>query len=134
MKIVNTKNLILSTLAVVMLATVSMSFNTTKKEKKVLRHVVSFQFNDDVSEERKAQAVKDFLELKTRIPEIIKFEGGEDISVEGFAKGFTHCYVLTFENEAARDIYLPHPAHMEVAGKNKPLLKDLFVFDYWGEE
>ena len=105
-----------------------------KSEKKVLRHVVAFQFKDEISVERRKQAVADFLELKERIPEIIKFEGGEDVSVEGFAKGFTHCYTLTFENEEGRNIYLPHEAHMEVAKKNKPLLKDLFVLDYWGVE
>ncbi len=26
-------------------------------------------------------------------------------------QGFTHVYVMTFESSAARDAYLPHPAH-----------------------
>ena len=100
----------------------------------VVRHVVAFQFKDDVPEHQREQAVKDFLELKNRIPEIRKFEGGQDISVEGHNKGFTHCFVLTFEHVAGRDAYLPHPAHLEVVKKNKPLMKDLFVFDYVGEQ
>lgn len=130
------KNKIFTPLALLMLVvmTISISFTAIKKKKPVLRHVVSFQFKEEVTPERRAQAVKDFLDLKNRIPEIIKFEGGENISVEGYDKGFTHCYVLTFENEEGRSIYLPHPAHMEVAKKNKPLMKDLFVVDYWGEE
>ncbi|MDN5215880.1 Dabb family protein [Fulvivirgaceae bacterium BMA12] len=113
---------------------ISISFTTIKKKKPVLRHVVSFQFKEEITLERRAQAVKDFLDLKNRIPAIKKFEGGENISVEGYDKGFTHCYVLTFANEEGRSIYLPHPAHIEVAKKNKPLMKDLFVVDYWGEE
>ncbi len=121
-------------LSMLAVAVISLSFTIIKKKKPVLRHVVSFQFKDEVTEERRAQAVKDFLDLKNRIPEIKKFEGGENISVEGYDKGFTHCYVLTFENEEGRSIYLPHPAHIEVAKKNKPLMKDLFVVDYWGEE
>ncbi|MEO0472959.1 MAG: Dabb family protein, partial [Bacteroidota bacterium] len=68
------------------------------------------------------------------IPQIIKFEGGEDISTEGLSQGFTHCFVLTFKNEADRDAYLPHPAHLELAEKNKPLMKKLLVVDVWGEE
>lgn len=116
------------------LAGISISFTSIKKKNQVLRHVVSFQFKDEIPPERRARAVRDFLELKNRIPEIIKFEGGEDVSVEGFNKGFTHCYVLTFENKEGRDVYLPHPAHIDVAKKNKPLMKDLFVIDYWGEE
>ncbi len=121
-------------LLVILLAALSISFATKKEKKPVLRHVVSFQFKDEVSSERRAQAVQDFLDLKDRIPAIKKFEGGENISVEGHDKGFTHCFVLTFENEEGRSVYLPHPAHIEVAKKNKPLMKDLFVVDYWGEE
>ncbi|MFY0600867.1 MAG: Dabb family protein [Cyclobacteriaceae bacterium] len=104
------------------------------KKKPVLRHMVAFQFKDEVSEDRRAQAVQDFLDLKDKIPEIKKFEGGEEIGVEGYNKGLTHCFVLTFENEEARDVYLPHPAHIEVAKKNKPLLKDLLVLDFLGEK
>lgn len=102
--------------------------------KQVLRHVVCFQFKKEVSQERRSQAIEDFLDLKNQIPEIKKFEGGEDISVEGLSKGFTHCYVLTFESEADRDIYIPHPSHIQLAEKNKPLMSDLIVIDFWGEE
>jgi hypothetical protein len=44
-------------------------------------------------------------------------------------KGFTNCFILTFENEASRDIYIPHPAHKTLAEKNKPLMQDLVVLD-----
>lgn len=101
---------------------------------KVLKHVVAFQFKAGVSEEQQSQAIQRFLALKDQIPEIKQFEGGEEISVEGLDKGFTHCYILTFENEAARDIYLPHPAHVKVAEVNKPLLNDLLVVDVWAAQ
>lgn len=103
-------------------------------KKPVLRHVVSFQFKEEISEARQKQATQDFLALEDRISEIVSFEGGTDVSVEDHAKGFTHCYILTFKDEAARDAYLIHPAHVEVANKNKPLMKDLFVIDVWGEK
>ena len=103
-------------------------------EQKVLRHVVSFQFKEDITDERKAQAIQDFLALEDEIPEIKRFEGGEDISVEGLTKEFTHCFILTFESEEDRDVYIPHPAHIRLAEKNKPLMKDLIVLDVWGEE
>lgn len=106
----------------------------TANKQQVLRHVVTFQFKDEIPAARRTQAVKDFVALKDEIPEIQSFEGGEDISVEGLNKGFTHCFVLTFADEAARDIYIPHPAHKKLAEKNKPLMKDLVVVDVWGEE
>ena len=46
--------------------------------------------------------------------------------------GFTHVYVLTFENAAARDAYLPHPEHRkfgQLLGK-LGVLEDAFVVDY----
>ncbi len=96
--------------------------------------MVCFQFKQDVSSERQQQAVNDFLNLKELIPQIIKFEGGNNISVEGHDKGFTHCFVLTFKSEADRNTYLECTPHKALANKNKPLLKDLLVIDYWGEE
>ena len=119
-------------LLVLVLASLSIACTSENEKQAVVRHVVSFK--EEVSEERKAQAIKDFLDLKNRIPEIKQFEGGENISGEGHDKGFTHCFVLSFEDEAGRNAYLPHPAHLEVAKKNKPLMRDLFVVDYWGEE
>ncbi|MEM9675053.1 MAG: Dabb family protein [Bacteroidota bacterium] len=131
----------LSLIAIIIIAGTSCSSSnansseevTVVEKNDVLRHVVAFQFKDEISAERREQAVKDFLELKELIPEILSFEGGEDVSVEGFAKGFTHCFIITFADEAARDIYIPHPAHIELAEKNKPLMKDLLVIDVPGE-
>ena len=99
-----------------------------------MKHVVFFQFKEEVSEKEKAKAVQNFLDLEDVIPEIKKMESGENISDKGLNKGFTHCFVLTFESEATRDIYLPHPEHMRVVEENKPVLNDLLVVDFWGEE
>ena len=112
----------------------SFSSNPDTGKSQVLRHVVAFQFKADVSEEQQAQAIQNFQNLQDEIPEIKKFEGGENVSVEELDKGLTHCFILTFENEAARDIYLPHPAHIRVAKENKPLMSNLVVLDVWGAE
>lgn len=119
-------------LCLVIFWSMSSSSNEMADNTQVLRHVVALKFKEELSEERKAQAVQDFLALKDEIPGILTFEGGEDISVEGLTKGFTHCFILTFKDEAARDAYLPHPAHNRLVAKNKPLLADLLVLDFWG--
>ena len=121
-------------LLLTLLWSISSCTNNMRGKQKVLRHVVCFQFKNEISEEAKAQAIKIFADLKGKIPEIKKFEGGKNINTNGQSKGLTHCFVLTFESEAARDIYLPHPEHMKVVEKNKPLFNDLMVIDYWGED
>jgi hypothetical protein len=100
----------------------------------VLRHIVSLQFKEDVSAEQQAQAIQKFWDLKDKIPEIKKFEGGANLRNDGQQEAFSHCFILTFESEAARDIYLPHPEHMKVVEANKPLLSDILVVDVWGGE
>lgn len=107
--------------------------STNEKPKDVLRHVVAFTFKDSVTAERQQQAIADFMALEHQIPGILSFEGGEDVSVEGFTKNLTHCFIVTFEDQAARDAYIPHPAHLELVQKNKPLMNDLLVLDVWGK-
>ena len=51
-------------------------------------------------------------------------------SPEGLAKGFTHCFNLSFADEAARAAYLPHPDHLAFVAQLKPALDDVLVFDY----
>jgi len=53
-------------------------------------------------------------------------------SPEGKNHGFTHAYLLTFEDSKARDTYLPHPEHKkfgDLLGK-LGILEDVFVIDY----
>ncbi|MEM6699920.1 MAG: Dabb family protein [Bacteroidota bacterium] len=115
------------------ISTQKAAVNPEVKEK-VLKHIVALQFKEEISVEEREQAIQRFRDLEGEIPEILAFEGGNDISVEDLNKGFTHCFILTFKDEATRDAYLPHPAHMRVANKNKPMLSDLLVVDVWSEK
>jgi len=54
--------------------------------------------------------------LQAQIPGIIAVSAGSDASPEGLQRGFTHGFTVDFENAAARDAYLPHPAHQIVGG------------------
>jgi hypothetical protein len=63
---------------------------------------------------------------------VIGFEHGVNDSPEGANLGFTHVYLLTFASAAARDAYLPHPAHKafgELVGR-LGIYDGVFVVDY----
>ena len=97
----------------------------------VLRHVVLFAFKPTTSEmvvERLAQA---FAALPSQIEEIIDFEWGTDVSVEGKTEGYTHCFLVTFRNEAGRNAYLPHPAHAAFGQMLRGHLEKVLVLDFW---
>lgn len=98
----------------------------------VLRHAVFFSFKEESTPEEIQSVVDAFAALPGKISEIIDFQHGTNNSPEGLDDGFTHCFLLTFKDEAGRAAYLPHPAHSgEFADTLRPHMKDVFVIDYW---
>lgn len=111
----------------------SMSDSPTAADHKdqLLRHVVLFQFKDTASPADVQHVIDEFQALPNKIPTIAGFEYGTDNSPEGLADGFTHCFLLTFNSEADRDVYLPHPDHKAFGSTLKPHLEKVLVVDYW---
>ena len=97
----------------------------------VLRHVVLFKFKTEAPESAVLEIEKAFAGLPAKIAEIKAFEWGTNNSPEGINKGFTHCFVLTFQSEADRDKYLPHPDHKAFGELLSPWLEDVLVLDFW---
>lgn len=105
-------------------------FQNSKNEQ--MRHIVVFKYKPDASKEQIEKVTTAFGELKNKIPGIVAFEHGVNDSPENKNLGFTHVYMLTFENAAARDAYLPHPEHKkfgQLLGELN-ILEDAFVVDY----
>ena len=95
-----------------------------------IRHIVCLKFKHEITTESILEVEKKFPALQLSIPGIISIEWGLNNSPEGLNKGFSHCFIVTFENEAVRSTYLPHPAHQAFVEILKPLLDDVFVIDY----
>jgi hypothetical protein len=108
------------------------------KEKKVaknpnlgkLRHVVLFQFKEGTKADEIKKIEGEFRALRSKIPTVVDYEWGTNNSPEGLADGFTHCFLVTFDDEKGRAVYLPHPAHQEYVGILKPHLEKVLVIDY----
>lgn len=101
-----------------------------------VRHVVVFKYSEGATEAQIQEITDAFRALKDKVPGILAFEHGVNNSPEGLNQGFTHVYVLTFENEAARDAYLPHPEH-EAFGtllRGSGIFEGAFVVDYTIQE
>lgn len=96
----------------------------------MIRHLVLLKFSEEATPERRAELAAAFTSLASQIPQIRSLEWGLDASPEGLGKGFTHCFLVTFDDEAARDAYLPHPAHLAFVSELKPWLADVLVVDY----
>ena len=94
------------------------------------RHVVLVKFKDGAAAAEIAKVEQAFVALKKSIPEIQALEWGTNVSPEGLANGFTHCFFVTFKDKAALERYLPHPEHKKFGAQLKGLLDKVLVVDY----
>jgi hypothetical protein len=99
-----------------------------------IRHVVLFKFKATATAADIKKVENAFRALPTKIPVIEHLEWGTNVSPEKLDNGFTHCFFLTFKDAAARDAYLPHPAHKEFGKILHPYLDKVLVIDYVAKE
>ncbi len=105
-----------------------------EQDQQKLRHVVLFKFKEGTTSGDMKMVEDAFKALPSKIPQIKDFEWGTNNSPEELDKGFTHCFFLTFNSEAERAIYLPHPDHKAFGKILGPYLEDVLVVDYWIKE
>jgi hypothetical protein len=99
----------------------------------LLRHVVLFKFKDGTDPAKVKEIEDAFRALPGKIPTVIGFECGTNCSPEKLDQGFTHCFLVTFRDEAGRAVYLPHPAHKAFVEVLKPHLDKALVIDFVGK-
>ena len=99
--------------------------------KQQLRHVVLFSFKSTSSADDVKKIEDAFRALPSKIKEVKGFEWGKNNSPEGLDQGFTHCFLVSFNSEKDREVYLPHPAHKAFVDVLKPHLDKVLVIDYW---
>ncbi len=97
------------------------------------RHVVLYKFKDDAKPAQVQEVIETFAALPKKIDGIVAFEHGTNVSPEGKSEGLTHVFVVTFQDEKARDAYLTHPAHQAYVNVVKDRREKVVVFDYWAD-
>lgn len=102
----------------------------TAEDSGSFRHFVSFQFKDGTTEEKKAEIITAFKNLKSKIETITSIEWGGTENIEPLNDGFTHSFLVSFKDKAGLEVYLPHPAHEAFVAILKPHLEKVYVFDY----
>ncbi|WP_204375371.1 MULTISPECIES: Dabb family protein [Serratia] len=96
----------------------------------MIRHILFIAFKDAALPEQ-IQAVRSaFLQIPDRIEGVTNVEWGTNDSPEEKNAGFTHCVLMTFADEAARQRYLPHSAHDDLKAIFRPILREIIVLDY----
>jgi len=102
--------------------------------KKQLNHVVLIKFKQTATPEQIKKVEEAFAGLKEKVPGVASLRYGTNVSPENKNKGYTHAFILTFNSDKDRDGYLVHPAHKAFGGVLGPVLGDVLVIDFWGQE
>ena len=96
----------------------------------MVRHYGMFQFHPEVSPDQIDECFTEMCAMVGRIPGLLSMEHGPYDSPEGLNDGFTHGFVMTFDNGASRNAYLPHDEHERVKLIVVPRLARVVVFDF----
>ncbi len=74
----------------------------------MIQHIVLCRFRSDV-DQAEIEAIWAALDgLRNIVPGLVDASFGANQSPEGLANGYTHGFVITFADKAARDAYLDH--------------------------
>ena len=95
----------------------------------MVRHVVLFRFNSETTDADK-QSLRDGLsDLRTAIPEIQRYEFGDDLKL---AEGnFDFAVMAEFANATDFQAYAAHPRHQQlIADLVRPILAERVALQY----
>ncbi len=95
-----------------------------------VKHIALFKFRPETAPAEIQSLFDDILEMTEEIPGLEDYVAGENNSPEGLNQGYTHAFVMTFSDAAARDAYLAHPAHDRVKFKLIALIETGAVVDF----
>lgn len=96
----------------------------------MIRHILLIKFKDAAEASEIDQVRSLFEAMPDKVEGVVAVEWGLNDSPEGKNQGYTHCVLMTFSDETARQHYLPHPEHDLLKDVFLPLLDDIIVVDY----
>jgi hypothetical protein len=87
-----------------------------------------FDFSNLTPEQ--TQKLIDGFRSLTKVPEVLGFEWGIEQSAEDSSLGFTHSFLLTFQDFDSRTAYLNGKDHREYEKEVMKYRNKVLVFDY----
>jgi hypothetical protein len=92
-------------------------------------HLVLFKWKEDAAPESIETAMQGLRNMAGRIPGVEELSCGANFTQR--SKGYTHGLTVRFTDEAALDVYIPHPVHQDVVQNLiNPIVDDVLALDY----
>lgn len=83
----------------------------------MLKHCVFCHFRDDVTEERRQEAVTAFAPLLQEVNGMIDFAAGPNLDFEAKSAAYSHGFIITFRDRTAHLDYENHPTHKRLGAE-----------------
>ena len=100
----------------------------------MLHHIVLFEPKPESTPDQWDRLREVVLDLPTHIAGIRSVTWGPNVSPEGIGQGYEHGFVMVFEDAAAHDAYLPHPAHTAIIPTIQAISARTLVYDLPGSD
>ncbi len=95
-----------------------------------VKHIALVKFKEGTPEEQVQKVFDEILDMTESIQGIEDYVSGPNCSPEGQNQGFSHGFIMTFTDAAARDAYLTHPEHDRVKALLVPVVESSLIFDF----
>lgn len=95
-----------------------------------IKHVGLLKFKEGTSQDEIERIFAELMDISENIPGIEDYVSGQNNSPEALNDGYTHGFVMTFSDAAARDAYLPHPDHEKFKATALPHIDKVMVLDF----
>ena len=95
-----------------------------------VKHIALLKFKEGTAQEQIDKVFEQLMDLSETIPGIEDYVSGPNNSPEGKSEGYTHGFIMTFEDVTARDAYLPHPEHKRFQAEALPYVESVIVLDF----
>ena len=95
-----------------------------------VKHIALVKFKEGTSNEQIDDLFDSLLDVTETIDGVEDYVSGPNTSPEDLSKGFTHGFVITFQDAATRDAYLSHADHEQFKAKFVPMIEDIVVVDF----
>lgn len=77
----------------------------------MVKHIVLLQYKSNITEEE----INLVYQQLASLPTVRHFTSGANCSIEQLNKGFTHGFIIEFDDIEGRNAYLNHPEHQRIA-------------------
>ncbi|KAG7035953.1 Stress-response A/B barrel domain-containing protein [Cucurbita argyrosperma subsp. argyrosperma] len=92
------------------------------------KHLVLVKFKEGAAV---GEILKGMENLVTEIEAVKSFEWGQEMEgPEMLTQGFTHAFLMTFENKEAHSAFTAHPKHVEFSATFSAAIEKIVLLDF----